>query len=62
MEIIRPGLGGLQDEAVWTDRLDSLIGLSETAQKSVLDVSLRELFGAARENDGENAVPTDRTN
>ncbi|MCY4393910.1 MAG: YihY family inner membrane protein [Rhodospirillaceae bacterium] len=59
---IRPGLGGLQDEAVWTDRLDSLIGLSETAQKSVLDVSLRELFGAARENDGENAVPTDRTN
>ena len=59
---IRPGLGGLQDEAVWTDRLDSLIGLSETAQKSVLGVSLRELFGAARENDGENAVPTDRTN
>ncbi len=58
---IRPGLGGLQDEARWTARLDSLIGLSETAQKSVLDVSLRELFGSDDGVDAAEAGGTERT-
>lgn len=43
---IRPGPGGLDEEAGWTDRLDRLIARSETAQRSALDVSLRDLFGA----------------
>ena len=43
---IRPGPGGLEEEAGWTDRLDRLIARSETAQRSALDVSLRDLFGA----------------
>ena len=36
----------LLKEAGWTDRLDRLIARSETAQRSALDVSLRDLFGA----------------
>lgn len=42
---IRTGLGGLEEAAGWTDRLDILIARSETAQQAALGVSLRELFG-----------------
>ena len=58
---IRPGLGGLQDESDWPGRLDALIGQSETAQRSALDVSLRDLFGAARDGDAENTLRSDGT-
>ncbi len=42
---IRPGLGELDDTGDWPDRLDALIGESETAQQAVLGISLRDLFG-----------------